>query len=287
MAIATMHKTDDGAARARAGGRDWRSIIFRGAAALLLAMLALLAWLILLGPWTPAEPATAEYVPELHLWHDALIAAYGTFLVGGSLLAALPRPRRTPLLAQFALLALGILVLLTLQPLNAPALIASAVMSVLVLLTYPAPRALLAFAADARASGPLLALATATAVPLLLDTWTNLRLQRVEARQHAIDGHWHGAAAVTLTLALAGFLVASRRPGWRALGVATGLAYLYLGAAALALPAHDGSWAVRGGILALLAGAAYLALTALESRRTHARGAVNKVASPVETPALP
>lgn len=287
MMIATTHETDQGAAGARAGGRDWRSIIFRGAAALVLALLALVAWLLLPVPWTPADPATAEYVPELHRWHDALIAAYAAFLVGGSLLAALPRPRRTPLLAQFALLALGILVLLTLRPLDPIVLIPSAVMVGLVLVAYPAPRALLAFAADARPSGPLLALAAATAAPLLLDVWTNLRLQQVDASEHAAHGHWHGAAAVALTLALAGFLVAGRRPGWRALGVATGLAYLYLGAAALALPAHDGSWGVRGGTLALLAGVAYLALTALESRRTHARSAVNKVGRPVDTPALP
>jgi hypothetical protein len=45
----------------------------------------------------------------------------------------------------------------------------------------------------------------------------------------------------------------------------TGLALLYLGAAAIAIPDHDGSWGVTGGMIAGFGGLAYLA-TAYPSR---------------------
>ena len=113
-----------------------------------------------------------------------------------------------------------------------------------------------------------LALALAAAPFLLVNAWTNLTLQYTDVSEHALHNHWGGSAALALTLLLAGLLVASRRPGWRPLGVIIGLAYLYLGAAALSIPHHDGSWGLLGGLLALAGGVAYLAATAIEARRT-------------------
>ncbi len=57
-----------------------------------------------------------------------------------------------------------------------------------------------------------------------------------------------------------------KRPGWRALGIITGVAFLYLGLAALALPQQAGSWGIPGGILSLLAGALFVTVTLREAR---------------------
>jgi hypothetical protein len=222
---------------------------------------------LLLTPWRAADAATTDYIPELHRWHDAAIASFLGFLAVGCLLAAIPRPRQTPLLVQAPLLGFAILAVFTLYPLNAPVLIMMIVSGGLVFATYPAPLALLTLRGGERVSRPLLAVALTATIPLLLDTWTNIRLQQTDVSEHATHRHWHGIAALTLILIVTGYLVASRRAGWRALGVITGLTYLNLGAAALALPNHDGSWGVTGGYLSLTAGAAFLVVTTLVAFR--------------------
>ena len=95
-----------------------------------------------------------------------------------------------------------------------------------------------------------------------------MRLQLLDLSEHALHHHWMGSAAVAVALALAGLLAATRRPGWRALGIIIGLAYLYLGLAALAIPQADGSWGIDGGLLALLGGSGFLVATVLEGRRS-------------------
>lgn len=262
----TRHAWTD-AAPAEQGKLDWRAIIFRGAVAVIVALLVSLVGQLLPSPWTPAGPATPDLIPELHRWHDALMAAYANILVCGSLVAAAWHPRRSPLLVQFVLLATGLLAFLDLTPPNIEVLVPAALIAVLVIASYPAPRALLALPRMARVSRPLLVLAMAVAVPLLLHAWTNLYLKYTDVSEHARHGHWAGATAITLSLALAGLLAASRGPGWRTLGIITGVTYLYFGCAALALPLHDGSWGTTGGCLALLAGLGFLTVTLVEGRR--------------------
>ena len=262
-----MRDRPNPAAATRAGGRDWRSIIFRGVAGLLAAALLAAFAPDLLAPWALLREATPGYTPELHRWHGADSGAFVGLLVCGSLLALLPRPRRAPLLAQFVLLALGVLVLASLRPFNGAALTIAVVVGALVAATYPAPRALLSAKREGPISRPLLAFGLAATVPLAASAWTSARLQFSDLGEHAVHRHWMVSAAVGVALALAGLLAATRRPGWRALGILTGIAYLYLGVAALAIPTHDGSWGVGGGILALLGGAGFVAATLLEGRR--------------------
>jgi plastocyanin len=265
----------------RASGRDWRSIIFRGVAGLLAAALLAAFAPDLLAPWALLREATPGYTPELHRWHGADSGAFVGLLVCGSLLALIPRPRRAPLLAQFVLLGLGVLALASLRPFNGAALAIAVVVGALVAATYPAPRALL----SAKREGPpgtlwvrpLLALGLAATIPLAVYAWTSARLQFSDLGEHAVNHHWMVSAAVGLALALAGLLAATRRPGWRALGVLTGIAYLYLGAAALAIPTHDGSWGVGGGILALLGGAGFVAAALLDGRRDQIRTAARSL----------
>ena len=262
--------TDKGPARheattARTGGRDWRSLIFRGVAGLILLMILTgpggLAELA--SPWLSVRPAAADYTPELHRWHSTVLSAFVSLLAGGSLLALLARPRRQPLLAQFVLLAIGIFILGHLGAAIVPVVVFVA----LIAAAYPAPRALLSATREGPVSRPILALALAATSVLVYDVAANVQRQFTDMSEHAVHGHWLGAAVVAVSLMLAGLLTATRRPGWRVLGVITGLSYLYLGVGALAIPFHDGSWGVTGGLLALSAGAGFLAATVYEGRR--------------------
>jgi hypothetical protein len=267
MAAASARHPQVAATAPRVAGRDWRAIVFRGVVSLIALLLGALATQLFFVPWLGSPPATADYIPELHRWHDAYIASFFVFLIVGSLLAAIARPRQTPLLVQFVLLGLGILVLFTLAPLNAPALAIAMIVFALVFASYPDTRALLRLPRGERPSLPILALAAVATVPLLFDAWENFRLQRTDMSEHATHGHWNGVVAVALTLIVAGYLAASRRPGGRALGIITGLAYLYLGAAAVTIPNYDGSWGVNGGYLSLAGGVAFIVVTVLVAFR--------------------
>ena len=266
MAIASTQRTDTRLTSASTViRRDWRTIVFRGVAALLVAAIAVVIGPTLLTPWVAADPPRPGYIPELHRWHDTYIGAYYCLLVAVVLAAAIPRPSQTPLLVQFLTLSFAILIVLALHPFILSILLVKLISSALLLASYPAFRALLAFPPNGRVSWPLLALAVSISAPLLLDAWTALRLQQVDVSEHATHGHWNGTAGIALSLALAVLLAATRRPGWRALGVASGVTLLYLGAAAMALPRHDGSWGETGGLLAVVGGVVFIATTLVES----------------------
>src|SRR5437667_9095831 len=74
---------------------------------------------------------TFEFIPawilrnptdDIHLWHIAELAALATLFLGGVMLALLRRPKEKPLLAQFFLLSVVILVV-GIMPFNIDALI--------------------------------------------------------------------------------------------------------------------------------------------------------------------
>lgn len=71
---------------------------------------------------------------------------------------------------------------------------------------------------------------------------------------------WGEGAALGLTLAYAGYLTATSRPGARTLGILQGLAYIYMGLASITLPHYPGSWGVLGGTAAIVYGLVYGAL---------------------------
>jgi hypothetical protein len=130
--------------------------------------------------------------------------------------------------------------------------------------TYPAPRGLFTFA-GAHPSRRLLALAVISALALAPVTLRNLQWQLAGVGgEHAEQSRWMGAVILSVCLVLAGLLAATRRPGWRALGILTGITYVYLGAAALSVPDQPGSWGTAGGLAALIWGAAYVGAVALE-----------------------
>jgi hypothetical protein len=248
----------------------WRTLLFRGVV-LLLAYLVVPATINhLLLPWRLDPRVIPNYTPEMHRWHGADVAALIVILVCGGALALVPRPRSLPLLAQFTLVALGIFILTLSWPFRPEIVVPCVVVGLLFAATYPDTRALLTFPGPGNVSRPLLALATAAAVPLLLNAWYNLRLALTDLSEHAHFSHWNVGVGLPIALLIAGFLVATRRPGWRALGAVLGVAYLYLGVSAQTIPVHDGSWGLAGGGLSLIGAAGFLGLTLIEGRRGRA-----------------
>jgi hypothetical protein len=250
--------------------RDWRLIVFRGVAGLLALALGGFTSLFLLAPWTLVGPTPDGYVAELHRWHHADIGAFMTILFAGSLLALLVDPRGRAVLGQFALVAIGVLGVTSVIQGEPGPILPTVVVSSLLIATFPSCRALFSFERAGPVSVPLLAVAIGATIPLLINAYDNFKLQANDHSQHATEHHWNGSTVVAIVLLVAGYLVASRRPGWSVLGLLLGAAYLYLGIAALTIPDHDGSWGVRGGLLALVAGAAFVVATVVEVRRANA-----------------
>src|SRR5438034_1395055 len=83
-------------------------------------------------------------------------------------------------------------------------------------------------------------------------------------------------------LILAGVLASTKRPGWKWLGIITGLTYCYLGVIALIVPSYAaGAWSQAGGLFALFLGALYILITLAE-----AEGKSQDVSAPVQKAAL-
>ncbi len=246
--------------------RDWRTIVFVVLTGLFGLLVVGSAIPDLLAPWFNSQgPATPGDTPELHRWHAAQWGALKAVLIGGSLLALLWRPRAKPLLMQFVGLGVGILALLggTLDP----RIFVILWPFLLVIAAYPMPRALLDVSREVPLSRPLLALSLLAAVLLAPYAWRSLIWQLAGVGEHAAQFHWIESVIISIMLVLAGVLAATKRPGWRALGIIVGLAFVYLGAAALQVPYHDGSWGTTGGMLSTLGGWGFIAATVWEARK--------------------
>lgn len=218
----------------------------------------------LLAPWTDVADYPEDYIAELHRWHEAVISAQVSLLIVGSLLALVLNPRRHPLLAQFILLGTIVFTAALIYPSRPEKVATTTIFAVVFLVAYPNPRALRTMPKWARVSRPLTLLTLICAVPLLVKGWETLQLQYDDVSQHASYNHWIVSSALVVMVLIAGLLTASRRPGLRVLGTLLGATYLYLGVASVSVPDHDGSWGVSGGMMALIAGIAYLVLTFVE-----------------------
>ncbi|PRX67172.1 hypothetical protein B0G52_115182 [Cohnella sp. SGD-V74] len=225
-----------------------------------------------LEPWQPSdcEGCSAETaVPDSYRWlatsHGGLLA----FLFGGSLIALLRRPFEKPMLLHFY--AAGHLIFLAALAATAPALaLEKAFIFVLFLLTltilfafYHNRSSAIRLDPPGKYSRPLLAL-TAIAAIFLLPVAINAGIQQWS--ETAGQFRWGEHTAMVLTLLYGGVLTASRRAGSSALGLIVSLTYLYLGASALAVPEHPGSWGIAGGTASLLYGAIFAAATIFGNR---------------------
>lgn len=243
--------------------RNWRTLLFRVVAGLASLLLLAMGGLHgLLAPWArnwvASEPGI-QY-PQIHLWHDAQFGALMVILLVGSMVALLWQPRQKPLLIQF--LAAGSLIyLLNLALSDLAGAIFLAIIFSPVIAVYPEPRALLRFSGAGPISKLRLGFSLLAAALLAPDAWRSFQLQLVDVSEHALANHWITGVALAILLVLAGILSATRRPGWRAIGVLAGLAFLHLGAAALTLPDNPGSWGIAGGIVSVFGGLSFIVTT--------------------------
>jgi hypothetical protein len=248
---------------------DWHRIIFTILAGVVTFFL-LTNLFRLAAPW-----ASMAWYPhddprqlnlDLHRWHEAMWGAVTGILNAGVLLSLLWRPRETPLLIQFiAFVVIGaVLIVLPFEP----GLLFVIFMMTLVVVSYPMPRALLDFSHREPLSRPLLLFSVVAAV-LLVPYMVRLEIWQIQGigGEQAIANEWVGDVEHSAFLLVAMFLASTKRPGWQTLSILTGIVFIYLGIAALALPNHAGSWGTAGGIAALIGGLLYEAATIRELRR--------------------
>ena len=264
--------------------KRWHVILFDTIAGLLILLVLLASGRDLL-----LLPGQSGFPSVIHRWHEAQSGAFMTILFGGSLLALLWKPQTKPLLMQYILLSIGIVCLLFAIATGIgfmPIVLAIGVVLIAILAAaFPKPRDLLNFRSDATLSYPLLAITIIAAILLAPIIARELNYQILGMTQqdvHALNYHWLTSVVLALLLILGGSLAATRRPGWRALAVIIGIAYLYLGGMAVLLPDYAGSWGTFGGVLGLLAGLAYIGVTLLElqrKRRAARVSATNNIAA--------
>jgi hypothetical protein len=214
----------------------------------------------LMAPWNadPALALTGLAAPDTHLWHAALPGAVRLLLTGGVAAALLFRPASKPLLVQWLILSAAVTVVVVVPFAGLPPLLFIVLPTVLVVAAYPWPSKL-ANLRVARVDRPLAALTTLAAAALAPSLWQNLTRQLDNAGgEHATEAHWALDAAHVILLLAAGALASTRRPGWQTLAILTGVTFLYLGIAAIAIPEQAGSWGTLGGALGVIAGVAYL-----------------------------
>lgn len=248
---------------------DWRRLVFSGVAGLVALLLLAIGSLhglvaIWVRSWIASEPGIHH--PEMHLWHDAQTGVLAGIMIVGSLLALLWKPRQQPLLAQF--LALGsLLYLVILAPFDPAAALVLGILLAIPLACYPALRHLVNFRRTEPFSFAFLGLTLLMTALMIPSARTWLQLQLLDSGEHALANHWITGVALAGVLSLAGFLAATKRPGWAVLGLLVGLALLHQGAAALTLPDQPGSLGLNGGVVALIGGLLFIGVTSLEMRK--------------------
>ena len=261
---------------------DWRRIVFTILASVV-AYFLLTNLFRLAAPWASMtwypHDDPRQLNPDLHRWHEAMWGAVTGILNGGVLLTLLWRPRQNPLLIQFmAFVVTG--ATLIVFPFE-PSLLFVILMLTLVVVAYPRPSALLDFSRDAPPSRPLLIFSVAAAV-LLVPYMVRLELWQIQGvgGEHATANQWVSDVEHTVFILLAAFLASTKRPGWRTLTILTGVVFIYLGVAALALLNYAGSWGVMGGIASLIGGSLFIIAAIREVRKTidDASRALNSVA---------
>jgi hypothetical protein len=256
-------------ARPQGEVKKWRIIVFVivGGLLALLAVYAGARDLLLLD-------GQSGFPSEVHRWHEAQSGVFTTLLFGGSLLALLWRPQRKPLLVMYVALSLALVSLafstVSGAGFNPLWLAVGAALIALLVAAYPAPRALLHF----RRVGPpsyfllvLTVIAAALFAPIMARELNWQLLGMTGQDVHALNYHWLTSVLLASMLILAGSLAATKQAGWQVLGLLTGVAFLYLGGAAILLPDYAGSWGVTGGVLGLLAGLGYLTATLVDARK--------------------
>ena len=252
--------------------QKWRSRVFTFLTVFLSVVLLIAGTFEFIPAWILKDPADS-----IHLWHIAELTAIA-ILLGGVMFGLVRKPEKKPLLAQFIVMSMIILAL-GIAPFSIPVLGLLPLAGLLVL-TYPKPRALFSFSLQGRMSIALLAITAPLAVILVPIIQQEIHYQIIgmtENDAHAQLLHWIGSALLYVLLILAGVLASTKRPGWKRLGIITGLTYCFLGVIGLIVPGYAaGAWSEAGGLFALFFGALYILITLAE-----AEGINQDVSAPV------
>ena len=219
---------------------------------------------------------TFEFIPawflknppdQPHLWHIAELSALAVFLLGGCMLGMVRNPLEKPLLAQFTVLS-TILLAIGITPFN-PGGLVFLLIGALFVLAYPDRRSLLRIGRTGRLSFPLLGLTILYFIFLDPIIHQEIYYQVIGMTNdvHAMRLHWIGSALLLTLLLIAGFLAASKRPGWNWLAVIVGINYIFLGIISMIVPDYAGSWAEWCGLVSIFGGILYLILVWIEKER--------------------
>jgi hypothetical protein len=241
--------------------KKWRPRVFTFLAVVLSIVLLVAGTFEFIPAWILRDP-----VDSIHLWHIAELTAIA-ILLGSVMFGLVRKAEEKPLLAQFIVMSVIILAV-GIAPFFMP-VAGLLLLAGLLVLAYPKPRALLSFSHKGRISAPLLAITVLLAVILDPIIQQEIHYQIIgmsENDAHALLFHWIGSALLYVMLILAGVLASTKRPGWKWLGIITGLTYCYLGVIALIVPGYaSGAWSEAGGLFALFFGALYILITLAEA----------------------
>lgn len=239
----------------QANNRKKRLLIFRVLAILLTVLLVAVTGSEFIPAWVLGDPGMS-----IHLWHIAELLALLSILLGGTLLSLLHKPEEKSLLAQFFVLSM-IVASIALMPFEIRTGVLLLIM-VLFIAAFPNFRALLSFSRQGPISISLLVISFLMALLLTPTAYHELQWQILGMTMHdphAMEIHWIGSALLMGLLVLGGILAATRRPGWKMLGIIVGITYSYLGVTAMMIQdSYAGSWSGGYGLIAILAGGWYI-----------------------------
>ncbi|XID92910.1 hypothetical protein ACF3MZ_31445 [Paenibacillaceae bacterium WGS1546] len=217
-----------------------------------------------LEPWVRSALAFDPHPEELR-FHGAVHGALIGLLFGGSLFILLWRPLTKPMLVRFYFV--GHLIFLGTLVATGPAfaltrfsifVIFGIIMTILYFAYGKSRREIIRPTEPVRLDRPLLVLSI-VALLGLLPFLINGAIQQFQETEEQF--RWGEGTALALTMIYGSFMVSTAREGSGALGVLLGLTFIYMGAAALALPEHEASWGVWGGSAAILFGGVYAAFS--------------------------
>ena len=256
-----------------------RSRIFSFLALLFTVVFMIVGTFEFIPAWILRDPADL-----IHLWHIAELTAIAVVL-GSAMFGLVRKAEEKPLLAQFIVIS-TIILAIGIAPFFMPA-VGLLLLAGLLVLAYPKPRTLLSFAHKGRISIALLAITVPLAViltPIILQEIHYQIIGMSENDAHALLLHWIGSALLYVMLILAGVLASTKRPGWKWLGIITGLTYCYLGVIGLIVPGYAaGAWSEAGGLFALFFGALYILITLAEAEGMNLESSVPAAEAVPET----
>ncbi len=263
----------------RIDSKKWRSRVFTFLAVVLSIVLLIAGTFEFIPAWILKDSADS-----IHLWHIAELSAIAIVL-GGVMLGLVRKAEEKPLLAQFVVIS-TIILAVGIMPFDIKA-VGLLPLAGLLVLAYPQPRALLSFSHKGRMSAALLGITLLLAVildPIIQQEIHYQMIGMAENDAHAQLLHWIGSALLMVLLILSGVMASTKRPGWKWLGIITGLTYCFLGALALIVPGYAaGAWSEAGGLFAAFFGALYILITLAEAEGT-SQGISTPVPEPVRSP---